>query len=349
MKRSLYLIIYMSLLLTGCNVHEWPKLPESVKVHLRLKYEMDWTSKEYTYGSRSSSDASKAAINNGFIRYIVRAYPLESGNRAAENYTHEFKFTRALDSEGYDHEMTLDITSGEYKITVWSDLTKYQFDAYYYDATDFTGITLQNHQANTNYRDAFRGINDMMIKADYVEKKPDTLTIQMQRPMGKFEFITNDVEKFVQKEAARVASKSQTNGNNSDTKAADDPASRVNLEEYRILFYYVGFMPDVFNVFTDKPVDASTGVIYESSITKLNENEASLGFDHVFVNGVESSVTLQIGIFDKEGTRLNMSEPIEVPIKRNQHTIMRGMFLMSETFSGVSIDPRFDGDYNLTF
>jgi hypothetical protein len=105
----------------------------------------------------------------------------------------------------------------------------------------------------------------------------------------------------------------------------------------------------VFNVFTDKPVDASTGVIYESSITKLNENEASLGFDHVFVNGVESSVTLQIGIFDKEGTRLNMSEPIEVPIKRNQHTIMRGMFLMSETFSGVSIDPRFDGDYNLTF
>ena len=44
-----------------------------------------------------------------------------------------------------------------------------------------------------------------------------------------------------------------------------------------------------------------------------------------------------------------MSEPIEVPLQRNRHTVIRGMFLMSEASGGVSINPEFDGDYNLIF
>jgi len=349
-SRFLYLILYVCLLpLAGCNVHEWPDLPENVQVHLQLRYDTDWTMKEYEYESRNASENSRIISANSLIRYIVRAYPLASNGRAAEDYTHEFIFTKTLDSHPYDYDVTLNLHPGEYKIAVWSDFLRRQHDEYMYDASDFTGIALPKHQANTDYRDAFRGSADISLLADYTEKAPDTLTVQMRRPLAKFEFITSDVEKFVQKEATRVASKSKANGETSDSKAMESPESRVNLEEYRIVFYYVGFMPDVFNLFTDKPVDSATGILYESSINKLNEEEASLGFDYVFVNGVESSVTLQIGIFDSEGTQLNMSEPIEVPIKRSQHTVMRGMFLMSETFSGVAIDPSFDGDYDFKF
>ena len=60
-------------------------------------------------------------------------------------------------------------------------------------------------------------------------------------------------------------------------------------------------------------------------------------------------MTLQIGIYDKEGEQLSMSDPIDVPVKRNHHTIIRGMFLMMEASSGVTINPDFDGDYNLIF
>jgi len=44
-----------------------------------------------------------------------------------------------------------------------------------------------------------------------------------------------------------------------------------------------------------------------------------------------------------------LTEPIEVPLKRSHHTIMTGMFLMSEASGGVTINPDFDGDHNLIF
>jgi hypothetical protein len=44
-----------------------------------------------------------------------------------------------------------------------------------------------------------------------------------------------------------------------------------------------------------------------------------------------------------------MTQPIEVPIRRSWHTILRGRFLMSEASGGVVIDPTFDGDFNLVF
>jgi len=115
------------------------------------------------------------------------------------------------------------------------------------------------------------------------------------------------------------------------------------------VFYYVGFMPDAYSIYTDKPVDSSTDIIFESTLKKLTESEASLGFDYVMVNGKESAVTVQLAIVDKEDEQLSLSEPIEVPLQRSHHTLIRGMFLMSETSGGVTINPDFDGDYNLTF
>ena len=166
----------------------------------------------------------------------------------------------------------------------------------------------------------------------------------MQRPLAKFEVITNDLAEFIEKEVSRATAKS-----NGTKSVPENPASRVNHEDYRIVFHYVGFMPDTYSMFTDKPVDSSTGVTFSSALKVLNNREASLGFDYVFVNGKESAVTIRIGILDKEGTQLSLTQPIEVPLKRNHHTILRGKFLMSETSGGVIINPDFDGDYNLVF
>ena len=68
-----------------------------------------------------------------------------------------------------------------------------------------------------------------------------------------------------------------------------------------------------------------------------------------FVNGKEAAVTVQIGIYDNEETLLSLSKPIEVPLKRSHHTILTGMFLMSEASGGVTINPDFDGEHNLIF
>lgn len=352
MKKYLYLFICIPLLwLTACNVHEWPDTPKFVKFHLRLHYETDITEWHHLYDGEQVVEERYGEtydnhLRHGQIRYIVRAFPVSEERVMTSEHRHEFVFTRNV-SDGYDHEVTLDLLPGDYNIMVWSDLVNSGADTPFYDAANFAEIRLQgDHQPNTDYRDAFRGSNRISLVADIMERQPDTLDIAMQRPLAKFEFITNDVLEFIDKETSRVTSKA--NGGKAISKG-DTPSRVINLDDYKVVFYYVGFMPDAYSIHTDKPVDSSTGVFFESTLKKLTESEASLGFDYVMVNGKKSIVTLKVGIFDNEGLQLSLSEPIEVPLKRNHHTTIRGMFLMSEASGGVSINPEFDGDHNLIF
>ena len=108
-------------------------------------------------------------------------------------------------------------------------------------------------------------------------------------------------------------------------------------------------MPNTYSMYTDKPVDSSTEVMFETTLKKLSDTEASMGFDYVFVNGKQSAITIQIGLYDNHGTQLSLSGPIEVPLKRSHHTILTGMFLLSEASGGVTINPDFDGEHNLIF
>ena len=280
----------------------------------------------------------------GNIRYVVRAYPLADKQRISQDYTQEFVFTKDI-AEGYNHEVTLDLIPGDYNIMVWSDIVQHGGDTYFHDKTNFAEITLQGeHQGNNDYRDAFRGSGNVTLIADIIERVPDTLDIAMQRPLAKYEFITTDLTEFINKEQTRADAKSKAQSTD-----GEDVTTKVSIEDYKVVFYYVGFMPNAYSLFTDKPVDSATGVLFESTLNSLSETEASVGFDYVFVNGTESAVTVQIGIYDNEGTQLSLTKPIKVPLRRSHHTIMRGMFLMSETSGGISINPEFDGDYNLVF
>lgn len=347
----LHLIIYVPLvLLTACDVHEWPDTPENVTFRLKLRYERDMTVWEHLYDGtevteQGLGDTYDNGREHGKMRYIIRAYPLTEKQRPAQKYTREFVFTKDI-TEGYDHETTLDLAAGDYRIMVWSDLVENDDDDPYHDAGDFAEITLQgDHRGNDDYRDAFRGTGDISLTADVAEYVPGTLEITMQRPLAKFEFITNDLAEFIQKEGLRIAAKS----GGAESASGNEPATRVNIEDYKVAFHYVGFMPCAYSMLTDKPVDSSTGVMFRSDLKELNDREASMGFDYVFVNGTESAVTVQVGLYDKEGTRLSLTEPIRVPLRRNRHTVLRGKFLMSEASGGVTINPDFDGDHNLIF
>lgn len=210
----LHLIIYMPLvLLTACDVHEWPDTPENVTFRLKLRYERDMTVWEHLYDGTEVTelglgDTYDNRREHGKMRYIIRAYPLTEKQRSAREYTREFVFTKDI-TEGYDHETTLDLAAGDYRIMVWSDLVENDDGDPYHDAGDFAEITLQgDHRGNDDYRDAFRGTGDISLTADVAEYVPGTLEITMQRPLAKFEFITNDLAEFIQKEAFRITAKS---------------------------------------------------------------------------------------------------------------------------------------------
>ena len=81
----------------------------------------------------------------------------------------------------------------------------------------------------------------------------------------------------------------------------------------------------------------------------VSDSEAQIGFDYVFVNDNQSAVTVQIGVYDGAGEQLSLTEPIEVPLKRSHHTILKGEFLMSDASGGVAINPDYEGNHNIVF
>lgn len=352
MRKIIQVMIYlMILLLPACDVHEWPQTPESIKLHLRLDYETEMTEWKHLYNGRAVNEQGYGKIYDNYIeygkiRYIVRTYSISSKMRPSSDYTQEFVFTKDI-SEGYNYNVTLDIMPGNYKVMVWSDLVQTSGDSHFHNADDFTEIRLQgDHTGNNDYRDAFRGSDNIYLLADKMEHLPDTLDIVMQRPFAKFELVTDDLVEFIDKESVRIISKADGDR----TQSSDDTQKEaVNIEDYKVVFYYVGFMPDTYSIHTDKPVDSSTGVMFESTMKQISESEATMGFDYVFANENKSAVNVQIGIYDKEGTQLSLTKPIEVPLKRSHHTILTGTFLMSEAYGGVTINPNFGGDHNLIF
>ena len=106
-------------------------------------------------------------------------------------------------------------------------------------------------------------------------------------------------------------------------------------------------MPSSFNLFTDKPADVLTHVEFEGELRQLNDQEAELGFDYVFVNGTESSVQVAVLIYDQAGNLLSQTEEISVPVVRSKHNTVKGEFLTTEASGSVGISPGFDGEWNV--
>ena len=344
MKKFLYLIIFLPFLLAACDVHEWPESPDSVKFHLRLNYETDMTEWHHMYDGYSVMEQGYGEtydnyLGNGQVRYIVRAYPVVDKNRSTQEHIREFTFSKNI-SDGYNHEVTLELPGGNYQLMVWSDFVKSGSQPYFHDATNFTEVVLQGeHQGNTDYRDAFRGVGNIKLVADVVEYIPDTLDVTMQRPVAKYEFITTDLQEFIKEEIDYLSKVAASRG--------EEAPSRVNIEDYKVIIQYPGYMPNAFNMHLDKPVDAADNVSFESVLDVLNDTEASLGFDYVYTDTKQSAVTVQIAVYDKTDRLLASAEPINVPLNRDCHTVLRGSFLVQKASGGIVIQPGFDGDHNI--
>ena len=340
------LALALSWMMTSCDVHELPAEPETETIVIRLTFDNDYTPWHHVVTKSEVieveiGDPAPKVNDHGVMRYILRAYPSVNGKEISQDHYEEFIFDKSLD-KGYDHILSADLPAGEYRLMVWADMRENVAHDHFYRADDFVEITLQgDHQGCNDWRDAYRGYGDISLTTSIVVHNPDTVDILMQRPMAKYEFITTDLKEFIDKEVQSALARGEI-------ESIDDGPSRViDTDDYQVRLYYSGYMPNTYNMFLDKPVDSATGVSYPGKITKINENEASIGFDHVFVNGKDASVTTQIALYNKEGQRISLTDPIDIPLKRNRHTVLRGSFLMQESSKGLVINPEFDGDHTI--
>lgn len=370
----------------SCAVHEWP---QTLPADATLKLDFNTALPQFIVLDVNDTRASKDG-HDYQIRYVVEAYrKLGSGSFAETPYA-RYVFTKDDISE-LDNEVTLSIDEGTYDFYVWTDFVdRNAVEDFYYDTRNFREIKLQGtHEGNNDFRDAFVGHKELTVVRYGATVPPVSGTVEMERPLAKFEFITTDLQEFITKVITDMKKKEKENEEAGKTSDGQDNASLtggdvpaaagesfgesgvsgdadgsddgtggtkgdgdskspvVDLKKYNVVFYYTGYMPSSFNMFDNKPCDSRTGVSFASDITLIDEHNARLGFDYVMVNGKESSVMVAVGLFDEDGVRLSMSNPIEVPIKRSMLTTVKGSFLMQDTGGGVAIDPDFDGEFNI--
>ena len=335
------------LCITSCAVHEWPEpSPADVIVNLDFDTQLPQYKVLNEEGTRASHDG-----RDYDIRYTIAAYRLlPDGSYAEEPFL--LKVFSKDEIDELDATFRFSIDEGSYRFYVWTDfvLAGTQSD-YFYNTTNFRRISLQGtHEGNNDFRDAFSGSADLKVIRLGSRETPSTVTVQMRRPLAKFEFITTDLQEFItktieamiRKEEAEAAAKAGETKSEGDTKT---PV--VDLEKYTVVFFYSGYMPNAYNMMEGKPCDSATGVKFSSAISAIDNHDARLGFDYVFVNGEESSVMVTVALYDEEGTQLSISRQIEVPIKRSMLTTVRGSFLMQNTGGGVAIDPGFEDEFNI--
>lgn len=338
--------LFSALAMQSCDVHEWPEEvpPEIVPYTLHLDFDTRMPIYEEISFSGTRGDESYDR------RYIIGVYPYDKAGNPTRVADTMIVFTKSTDEE-YNHSIQLDIPEGKYNFLVWKDYvdTKAKSDLYY-NTSDFTEIILANrkkHVGNTDFRDAFRGEMTSIVLAEksYHQSLARTVSteviIPMERPLAKYKVIATDLQEFIRHAKRLIIQKA---ANREDGTRAD--LHEFNIEEYRVVFCYNGFMPCSFNMFTNRPADAWTGVTFEGGLTPLSDDEVELGFDYIFVNGSESTVSITIEVYDWENELVSRSSPITVPITRSQLTVVRGNFLTSKAEGGVGIVPEFDGDYN---
>ncbi|MBR4149669.1 MAG: hypothetical protein IKT94_06000 [Rikenellaceae bacterium] len=346
MKKRLHYILFgmMSLLaFTGCDVHEFPEdkyEPVPFLLHLDFDSEMPFYKEvEYTRAATAQHD----------LRYVINAYRTDNMRGDSREADTTFVFTKS-DLAQLNYSAPLELDEGTYTFRVWADYVASNTDTdKYYNTSDFAEIILaskSNHAGSNDYRDAFRGVttatvtNPAYYKGEVVNTIDNQATVEMKRPMGKFKFVSTDIDVFLR----RVVALTQEE----EAQSIEQMLKKVNLDDYKIVIRYNEFMPCSFNMFTDKPADSWTDVSFDSKMLLENDGEVVLGSDYIFVNGSETTLNVSLEVYNGEGKLMSSTNPIAVPIVRSKLTVVRGEFLTSKASNGVVINPGYDGDdYNI--
>ena len=329
----------------GSCVHEWPE-PADTQVVLSLVFDTDIPQGPVLDMTTRSDEGSQKYD----VRYVIQAFR-KTGSNTYEDSPYA-KFVLSKDEiANPDMTTTLTIMEGTYKFSVWADyVLQGSTEDHYYNADNFKYIKLygrdegRKHVGNDDLRDAFLGSTEVEVIRFGGGHPPVEATINMSRPLSKVVFITNDLDDWKTKVITNLYEAALQSAKPGDVI---EIPSEVDLSLYTIRIQYPQYMPNAFNMMTDRTTWSDVNVSFESQMTQLNENEAALGFDYVFANRDDANVVMAVSLFDKTGTQLARSRDITVPLERGKVTTVLGSFLLEESDGGVSINPDFDGEFNI--
>ena len=347
MKKYLLIVLCSILTLAGCDIHEFPEGEHDVDVTLNLVFKYDLPQyKIIDYRTRSGADAVKSISPDYEVRYTVDFYR-EDNNTAEPDYRFKFTGTDVDDLNRAEHVL---VAPARYKILAWTDFVDKSTRTPFYDIVDMKNITFHgdnpdvtvftgsSYVGNNDFKDAFRGEEPLDLSAFNQNGSHAEVTVNMERPMAKFNIIATDRDELIAFWLKQLAARGI------DTKG---DIETEGLDLFHVRIFYNGYLPSVFSNFGNRPVSSDTGIVFEGSIKEFEDGDAELAFDYVMVNGQESSVNISIAIYDDQWDEISVISGVDVPLLRSHLTTLRGKFLTAGTQSGISINPEYDGEFNV--
>lgn len=327
---SLFSLSFLMALASGLMscVHEWPEQDnDKVKVCLKVRHDLTWTEYEYALDA-----AARSGSSDWKAQYVFHVY--RAGDFSAP-VSREVLLSDDLSLADFD--MALELPSGEWDIYVWQDLVS-DGRTPYYDTSDFSHITyLKPYRGDTDRRDAFEGHVSVSVPSTVEAGASLASDITLERPTAKYVFIATDFDEF----CAETLRKEQAAG----TLGA--PAKAPTLEDFSVIARYPLFMPGVYDMFDARVSDSFTGISYDASIRPIDDDEAVIASDYVFMNHHNSGVQVQLSLKSPSGDIAPLTATVTVPLLRGQITYVRGKFLTASVGSGLDIDFSFSDDINI--
>lgn len=348
------LLLLLVTILTGCDatIHEYPDTdirPIVVPVTLHLDFSTDlplYQSIKSTRNNLSDEDFD--------LRYIVNVYQASLYRQISGDMVAQFVFSKDDVSE-WNNTVQFELEKGHYDFVVWADYVDAgSVEDKYYNTSSFSLISINGTLSGSNdYRDAFVGNGKFDLAAT---AGPYEYTIPMTRPMAKYRFISTDIDSFISRMLAlkkkRQEEANRANGEDTkgeDTKGDDtktDTKVEVNLDDYYVVFKYSEYLNSAYNALMDIAAVPLRGFSFRSSIKQIDDHEAEIGFDYVFVAD-ETSAKIVIEVYEKNGEKVGGTAEKTVPLKRSMLTEVRDAFLTSEEEGGVGIDPDFEDEFTI--
>lgn len=291
---------------------------QKYEVELSILFEGNWLLTGPGNETGSLNPFIADYLKSGIVRHKIWIYKADDVSTGAIPAA-TLDLEKSLEEDGYDFTTSITLPAGDYVIKAWSDFRESSVSEPYYDLSKFPQIMLDHHSATAGYQDAFSGSRSFKV-----DKTATSINITMTRCLGRYIIISEDFSDLLEE-------------------------TGHTLDEVRMMASYTGFYPDTYSVITDRLTDSLTGEYYVMEPEVLSDGSAIMAADFMLMNSGGSSAGLQLRMFNKEGDAVASSEPIPIPMHRNEITVIKGKFLStpSENEGGFDLDTGFDGDFNI--
>lgn len=214
-----------------------------------------------------------------------------------------------------------------YRLLVWSDYISIEEGdtTTFYDPASLTPVLPQKgYRVNTELKDAFSVCHKLDLRSYKDEWQAKvSASIDLKRPVARYELITTDLGAFQRKLAA----------------------GDVKGKSFSARIRYATYVATGFNVAEQTPKNLLNFLNYSTRLSTINNadlKELTIGFDYVVTTPETERIPVDIEIVN-ENNEVVSRTAVNIEVQAGYNTTIRGRFLTASTDGGVSIDPDYDG------